>query len=332
MKCIQKIKEIIPQINQRYYSLPTVRYQQIFDRNAKKLQKERAAIDPDVGLFDYIKEEVGYRLADRIFDIKREFKRAADIGCNRGFISRHVLAQSVSHLTLCDISPTMLKQAMGTPGVEIVKMEMDEEQWKFPENTFDIVLSSLCLHWVNDLPGCLEKIQYSMKPDAVLIGSIFGEDTLFELRSSLQLANLERKGGVAAHVSPFTRTADISALLMRSGFTMLTIDVEEINVGYPSMFELMRDLKGMGENNAAFNRPLSISRDTLLAASAIYKELYGKNDSISATFQIIYFLGWKPDSKHPKPLERGSGEVSLKDLGKVLAGIDPRVKVYSEES
>jgi hypothetical protein len=35
---------------------------------------------------------------------------------------------------------------------------------------------------------------------------------------------------------------------------MLTVDTDEIVVGYPSMFELMWDLKGMAENNAAYNR------------------------------------------------------------------------------
>lgn len=54
--------------------------QNIFDRRAKRLQKERSAQRPDVALFDYIKDEVGFRLSDRIFDIKREFKNAADIG------------------------------------------------------------------------------------------------------------------------------------------------------------------------------------------------------------------------------------------------------------
>lgn len=69
---------------------------------------------------------------------------------------------------------------------------------------------------------------------------------------------------------------------------MLTIDTDEIVVGYPTMFELMEDLKGMGEGNAAFNRPLHISRDTLMSAAAIYKELYGKPEGISATFQVRY--------------------------------------------
>lgn len=52
----------------------------IFDRNTKSLQRQRAAIADDVNLYDYLKEEIGFRLADRVFDIKRKFKTAADIG------------------------------------------------------------------------------------------------------------------------------------------------------------------------------------------------------------------------------------------------------------
>lgn len=82
----------------------------------------------DVALYDYLKEEVGFRLADRVFDIKREFKNAADIGCNRGYISKHILAECVEHLTLTDTSASMLEQAQGTPGLRMSKLVQDEEQ------------------------------------------------------------------------------------------------------------------------------------------------------------------------------------------------------------
>ena len=64
-------------------------------------------------------------------------------------------------------------------------------------------------------------------------------------RGSLQLAELEREGGIAPHISPFTEIKDIGGLLTRAGFTMLTIDTDEIIIGYPSMYELMWDLKGI---------------------------------------------------------------------------------------
>ncbi len=63
----------------------------------------------------------------------------------------------------------------------------------------------------------------------------------------------------------------------------------------------------MGESNCAWTRPLLLRRDVMLAAAAIYKEMYGGRgkgvggegdevDSIPATFKLLYFIGWKP---HP---------------------------------
>lgn len=71
-----------------------------------------------------------------------------------------------------------------------------------------MVVSNLSLHWVNDLPGCFDAIFRALKPDGVFLASMFGGDTLFELRSALQLAELERRGGIAAHISPFVQVND----------------------------------------------------------------------------------------------------------------------------
>jgi len=46
----------------------------------------------------------------------------------------------------------------------------------------------------------------------------------------------------------------MSNLLGRAGFTLLTVDVDEVRVGYPSMWELMDDLRDMGEGNAVIGR------------------------------------------------------------------------------
>lgn len=67
---------------------------------------------------------------------------------------------------------------------------------------------------------------------------------MFASRSAIQLTEMERLGGVASHVSPFTQIRDVGSLLNRAGFSMLTIDVDEIVIHYPTVFELMWDLKG----------------------------------------------------------------------------------------
>ncbi|KYQ56262.1 hypothetical protein ALC60_04876 [Trachymyrmex zeteki] len=291
----------------------------VFDRNAKLLQRERAAKDANVQLYDYIKDEVGDRLVDRIFDIKRKFGRVLDLGCGRGHVSKRILSESVEELVLADMSPSLLSQAEIIEGIKVKKEVIDEENLSYEPDSFDMVISCLSLHWINDLPGCFRRINSSLKNDGVFMAAVFGGDTLYELRSSLQLAEFERYGGISPHISPFVQIRDIGSLLTRANFTMLTIDTDEIVIGYPSMFELMSDLKGMAENNAARNRNLHLPRDTLIAAASIYKELYGKTREdntafVPATFQIIYMLGWKPDESQPKPLRRGTGQVSLKDL------------------
>ncbi|XP_032299222.1 arginine-hydroxylase NDUFAF5, mitochondrial isoform X3 [Coturnix japonica] len=147
---------------------------------------------------------------------------------------------------------------------------------------------------------------------------MFGGDTLYELRCSLQLAELEREGGFSPHVSPFVAVSDLGHLLARAGFNTLTVDTDEIQVNYPGLFEVMEDLQGMGESNCSWNRKPLLHRDTMLAAAAIYREMYGNSDgSVPATFQIFYMIGWKFHESQAKPAQRGSATVSLADLAKI---------------
>lgn len=162
----------------------------------------------------------------------------------------------------------------------------------------------------------LAQINHVLKPDCAFVGAMLGGDTLFELRTSLQLAEQERRGGVSPHVSPLADVRDVGGLLQRAGFTMLTVDVDDLVVDYPDTFALMRDLQAMGEANAVLGREAAgLRRDVLLAADAIYRELHGNPDgSIPATFRTIYMIGWKVGGDQPKPLPRGSGQVNLKDI------------------
>ena len=154
----------------------------VFDRNAKLLQRERAAKDANVQLYDYIKDEVGDRLADRIFDIKRKFGRVLDLGCGRGHVSKRILSESVEELVLADMSPSLLQQAEITEGIRVKKEVIDEENLSFESDSFDMVISCLSLHWINDLPGCFKRINSSLKNDGVFMAAVFGGDTLYELR------------------------------------------------------------------------------------------------------------------------------------------------------
>ncbi|XP_062593382.1 arginine-hydroxylase NDUFAF5, mitochondrial-like, partial [Saccostrea cucullata] len=139
-------------------------------------------------------KQIGYRTYDRLLDIKREFDVGVDLGSGLGYVSRHVLKDTVKFLYQCELSEKLLRQAQVSPEVPTQKLIVDEEFLPFKENSLDVIVSSLSLHWVNDLPGCFKAAQKALKPDCPFILSMFGGDTLFELRVSLQLAEQEIQG------------------------------------------------------------------------------------------------------------------------------------------
>ena len=192
----------------------------------------------------------------------------------------------------------------------------NEELLPYETNTFDAVMSSLSLHWINDLPALFAQINNILKPDAPFLAAMLGGDTLFELRTALQLASMDRRGGISPHVSPLADVRDMGGLLTKAGLQMLTVDVDDVVVDYPTTFALMADLQAMGESNAVLRREMGpIGRDTLLAAEAIYREMHGNADgTLPATFRVIYMIAWKESAGQKRPLPRGSGEISMKDI------------------
>ncbi|KAI7902926.1 S-adenosyl-L-methionine-dependent methyltransferase [Cokeromyces recurvatus] len=290
---------------------------QVFDRHAKRLQRDRAALDVEQSrTVDYLRDTVAARVADRLLDVNRSFNTVVDLGSGCGHIIKHVKKEKMNKLIMCDMSEKALNRDINIPyEVQVERRVIDEEHLPFPENSLDAVVSSMSLNWVNDLPGTLIQIKKALKPDGVFIGAMLGGDTLFELRTSLQLAENERENGISPRISPMVESSNMSRLLSRAGFSLITVDVEDIQVNYPSAFELMQDLRAMGESNAVLTRQPFIKRDTLIAAAAIYKELHGNPDgTIPATFQIIYLIGWKPSENTPLPKKRGSATTSLKDV------------------
>jgi len=108
----------------------------------------------------------------------------------------------------------------------------------------------------------------------------------------------------------------------RLGFTLPTIDVDTIKLGYPNAMILMEHLQRMGESNACINRRKTVGSSTFLAAACVYDELYkletdaGFDDEgdIEASVQIIYAIGWTPHESQPQPKERGSAQHKVGEI------------------
>ncbi|VDK35510.1 unnamed protein product [Taenia asiatica] len=319
----------------------------VFDRKSKKIQRARASLRLEPSLYDYLRDEAAFRLADRVCDITRVFDIAAEIGCGRGHLIQNLTSDSVKFLYQCDNSFEILKQVNPSPDVETLLLKVDEECLPFAENSFNMVLSSLSLHWINDLPSTLSQVLDRLLTTLRFYERLNQTDVFWELLSlrthflSYEFPFRWRKlNGLVAFIltlAPLSKVLDSVnffanadspsspwyCAIFTQALLFVSQDVDDVEVLYPSMFELIDDLRGMGESNAVISRPLRLNRDVLFAASSIYDGQFGtqRGDEaercIPATFRFLFFIAWKPDPSQAKPLPRGSGEFSLRDIGRL---------------
>lgn len=294
----------------------------IFDRALLRARLDRAA--PRYADADFLKRRAAEDAVVRLEAIMRDFPLAVDLGARNGAF-REALAQSdaasrVGFLVEADISPKMLAGRQGP------RLVADEEQLPFAYGKLDLVISTLALHWTNDVIGALIQIRRALKPDGLFIASLFGGSTLTELRQSLLAAEMELTGGAGPRVSPFADANDAAALLQRAGFALPVADVDRVTVRYAHPLKLLADLRAMGETSVLAERhPKPLTRTILARAFEIYVEKFAEPDGrVPASFEILTLTGWTPAESQQKPLKPGSAKMRLADALKTVEHRVPR--------
>ena len=277
----------------------------VFDRTTLRARRERAARDWQRSSF--LKREIADRLVERLDDVRRSFALALDLGCHGDEIAAALAARSgecrtVGHLVRADLGLGFARRAHGPALVA------DEEALPFAAQRFDLVLSAMSLHWVNDLPGALIQIGRILRPDGLFLGAMLGGGTLWQLRQALAAAESEVEGGLSPRVSPFADLRDAAGLLQRAGFALPVADSETIEVEYDDALALMHELGAMGESNLVAERRRGFTRRaTLLRAAEIYGERFAQpSGRIAASFEVLFLHGWTPHESQPKPLRPGT--------------------------
>jgi NADH dehydrogenase [ubiquinone] 1 alpha subcomplex assembly factor 5 len=273
----------------------------VFDRATVRRHRDRAAAS--VSSVAPVLVDAAERLLDRLDDITRPFTRALDVG-GRGVVAPMLRARGIDTVS-CDLSPAMAALA-GPPCVAA-----DEEALPFADGSFDLVVASLSLHWVNDLPGALIQLRRALRPDGLLLASLPALGSLGELRAALAGAETALTGGASPRVSPFPDLRDCAALLQRAGFALPVADVEDITLLYGDRLALLRDLRAAGETNAVALRDRRIPpRDLFAVALASLPEQEGR---VPVALRLAMMTGWAPSPTQQQPLKPGSATASLAD-------------------
>jgi SAM-dependent methyltransferase len=280
----------------------------IFDRALLRQRRRRAAAEVDV--YDFLLARIADDLADRLAIVRRSFPLTANIGAHHGLLSRRILGiAGVASIIDLDSTPELLEQCTG------MRVLADEEALPFADASLDLAVSALALQFANDLPGALIQIRRALKPDGLLLASLLGGATLYELREAWLAAEAEVSGGASPRVAPFADVRDMGTLLQRAGFALPVVDSETVTVTYAEPLALMRELKGMGAGNVlAARRRTPTTRGLLMRAAEIYSDRFaGPDGRVPATFEILTLTAWAPDESQPKPLRPGSAQTRLAD-------------------
>lgn len=263
----------------------------LFDRDLHRKRLDRAA--SGYAGADFLQRRAAYDIAERLAPIMRTFNVAVDLSARGGAFAQALVEEApgkVETLIEADLSGRMLG---GRPGLRVVA---DEERLPFAPGSLDLIVSTLGLHWTNDVVGALIQARLALKPDGLFIAALLGGITLTELRQSLVAAESEILGGAGSRVSPFADLQDAAGLLSRAGFVQTVSDVDKVTVTYDHPLKLLLDLRQMGETGVLADRhPKKLTRALLNRMAEIYIERFGTPDGrVPASFEIITLTGWAP--------------------------------------
>lgn len=100
-------------------------------------------------------------------------KRVLDIGCGLGGFERYYLEQGAREVVAIDLShPRMLgaqdyaRSALGQPPLSF--SEVDARRMAFPDNTFDLIVSSNTIEHIFGVEAALHEIARVIKPDGLI--------------------------------------------------------------------------------------------------------------------------------------------------------------------
>ena len=248
-----------------------------------------------------IAAEVGDRLVERLAVSDIDPSRVLDAGCGRGaialdFTRRYPSAQVIG----ADFAVQRLKPVRASRLSRRRKWSAtatDLHQSSFADETFDLIVSNLALYWCRT-DEVFAEFRRLLKPRGVLLFSLFGPDTLQELRSSFGDAVCRVMSGTDLHV--------VGDALLAAGFRDPVMDAEHLTFRYATLDGLLGDLRNAGWTNLHPDRPRSLGgRRTLDAMRQNYERLR-VDGTLPATFEIVYGRALGPEPGQPRRTRDGA--------------------------
>ncbi len=264
-----------------------------------------------------VQHEICDRTLERVDMLNKQPLSILDIGSGTGRSLQGLRSRFPNcTLTACDFALPMLEQCkQGLYSKYQTHLVCnDAEQLAFADASFDLIFSTSTFQWCTDLNQVLSECMRVLCNNGVLIFSTFGPDTLVQLRNSwAQVDDFD-------HVHKFMDMHDIGDLLLATQFLDPVVDMETIDVQYPSLRQLLQDLKDTGSrgkftNIVASNTKGLMSKQKYQRLQQAYESYRQKNGLLPASYEVIYGYARKPDGGQSKNKNQ-EYKVPISDIGR----------------
>ena len=275
------------------------------DRGRLRASFDRASTSYEsaAGLQARVAAELLERLAVFAFDPRV----VLDLGAGTGRVTRELKRRYRRALVLAlDLAPGMLREARRHQQWwrRFERVCADALRLPLADASVDVVFSSLMLQWCEPLDAALAECRRVLKPDGFLAFSTLGPDTLHELRDAWASADGYN------HVNHFVDVHEVGDALVRAGLLEPVLDVDRVEVSYPDVLSLMRDLKAIGAHNVTAGRPRAlVGRARLKRVQDAY-EAFRRDDRLPATYEVIYGASWGAGGRRAAPAIAGEARIA----------------------
>jgi malonyl-CoA O-methyltransferase len=212
--------------------------------------------------------------------------KVVDLGCGTGCLTSHLIRQnSVQSMVALDIAFSMLQVARCRLASDknLHYVCADAEALPMQAETIDWVVSNLALQWCRDIISVFNQVRRALKPGGKLVFSTFGPQTLQELKLAWDAVDQ------FTHINQFYSQQFLHQVLLETGFGNIKYESRSYLSSYKNVFELMRELKGIGAHNVTSGRNRAMTGKGKFNKMVDAYELSGEAGRLNATFEIMYF-------------------------------------------
>jgi len=224
-----------------------------------------------------------------------------DVGTGTGSLL-HNLKRIYPEAFLCgvDLAYNMCQRTAVKLGSDCLAVNGDAEMIPFRSAVFDLAVSTSALQWVGSISRSIHELRRVLKPGGTLCIAFFCDGTLRELQSCFREAAFtdgDENNERTARLHRFRSIDDIKSILEGIDFEQVILISKTEKDWYDDVSSLLRSIKSIGAGAVGGGSTLGLGwRGIINKTSLLYREHYGQDGRIPATYEVLYLYARTPES------------------------------------